>query len=260
MTHVPAVPAQDLDKRMFDSKYRTEMPVLITGLSQRWKAHTRWEPSKLKLVLGDLMVQPFVALDDVHFLENEGMVERREMRFGQVLEHVFEGRPLQSAAVKSCPTNSTPARTFVHRDGTRITTNSSAYSSMDNQVPLDIRAGSRVYLRGALFSTLRADIEVPEFMEGGNANLSKDLSGIWYSNSFRAALGLCMSPDTVPYYSAACILLSRVGSAGCITPLHFDAWHGILCQVRGRKRVTLFSPEDTNNIYPYASIHMSLRS
>ena len=61
--------------------------------------------------------------------------------------------------------------------------------------------------------------DVPAFMSG-HADLDEELSGIW------------------------------IGSQGCVTPLHFDPWHGILCQVRGRKRVTLFSPEDTENIYP----------
>eukprot|EP01050_Picozoa_sp_SAG11_P031294 SAG11_NODE_9664_length_891_cov_0.993687_1_plen_108_part_00 len=59
----------------------------------------------------------------------------------------------------------------------------------------------------------------PPFMNG-KGDFDSELSGIW------------------------------IGSAGCVTPLHFDPWHGILCQIRGCKRVTLFSPEDTDYIYP----------
>jgi hypothetical protein len=40
-----------------------------------------------------------------------------------------------------------------------------------------------------------------------------------------------------------------VSSPGCITPLHFDLCHGLLCQVRGRKRVLLAEPLATRSLY-----------
>ena len=35
-----------------------------------------------------------------------------------------------------------------------------------------------------------------------------------------------------------------LGSAGCVTPLHYDLCHGFLVGVRGVKVVTYFSPDD----------------
>jgi hypothetical protein len=40
-----------------------------------------------------------------------------------------------------------------------------------------------------------------------------------------------------------------IGSAGTITPLHFDTCHGLLCVVQGTKKVVLFPPEDTMYLY-----------
>ena len=40
-----------------------------------------------------------------------------------------------------------------------------------------------------------------------------------------------------------------IGPAGSITPLHFDACETFLCQLQGRKRVTLFSPEQKRHLY-----------
>ncbi|CAH1238274.1 KDM8 [Branchiostoma lanceolatum] len=45
-----------------------------------------------------------------------------------------------------------------------------------------------------------------------------------------------------------------LGSAGNITPLHYDRNHGLLSQIVGCKELVLFSHEDTNNLYPYSSL------
>ncbi|EDO49037.1 predicted protein [Nematostella vectensis] len=42
-----------------------------------------------------------------------------------------------------------------------------------------------------------------------------------------------------------------VGTAGNITPLHYDRNHGLLMQIRGQKKIILFSTEDTNFLYPF---------
>jgi hypothetical protein len=39
------------------------------------------------------------------------------------------------------------------------------------------------------------------------------------------------------------------GGQGCVTHLHYDTDHNFLVQVRGRKEVTLFSPDDTRYLY-----------
>jgi hypothetical protein len=40
-----------------------------------------------------------------------------------------------------------------------------------------------------------------------------------------------------------------VGSAGCLTPLHYDMSDGLLAQVIGTKRVWLFAPTDMDRVY-----------
>jgi len=40
-----------------------------------------------------------------------------------------------------------------------------------------------------------------------------------------------------------------IGSKGNITPLHYDRCHGILCQLKGTKTLTLFRPKDTRYLY-----------
>ena len=47
-----------------------------------------------------------------------------------------------------------------------------------------------------------------------------------------------------------------IGSKGVTTPLHHDAWTGLLFQFTGSKRVLMFPPEDRTNIYftsPFAA-------
>lgn len=41
-----------------------------------------------------------------------------------------------------------------------------------------------------------------------------------------------------------------IGPAGNISPLHYDGADNFLCQVRGRKRLVLFAPSDTDSLYP----------
>lgn len=40
-----------------------------------------------------------------------------------------------------------------------------------------------------------------------------------------------------------------IGSEGVVTPLHCDAWPGLLFQTHGSKRVAIFSPGDAANLY-----------
>ena len=132
---------------------------------------------------GDLEVQPFIAFDNVHFLENESLVERRTMPLSQVIEHVFEGRPVTlgkheapKAVVAAAPP---PAkRRFAHANGISISTTAFSVMSTASVMPEEPAAqvvANRIYLRGALFDKLRDDIQVPAFMEGGNAKLSDTL-------------------------------------------------------------------------------------
>jgi Cupin-like domain len=46
-----------------------------------------------------------------------------------------------------------------------------------------------------------------------------------------------------------------VGPGGHLEPLHHDGMDGTLSQFRGAKRVSLFSPKQTNNLYPFPISH-----
>lgn len=60
------------------------------------------------------------------------------------------------------------------------------------------------------------------------------------------AQGLARLVPNEPEKSASGIW---VGSKGVVTPLHYDAWTGLLFQLHGAKRVLMFAPEDGVNLY-----------
>jgi hypothetical protein len=41
-----------------------------------------------------------------------------------------------------------------------------------------------------------------------------------------------------------------IGGGGCRTPLHYDSPENLLVQIAGRKKITLFPPEQSANLYP----------
>jgi hypothetical protein len=50
-----------------------------------------------------------------------------------------------------------------------------------------------------------------------------------------------------------------VGPAGHVEPLHYDPMDGVLMQLRGAKRVRLFAPEQSANLYPFPLLGGALR-
>lgn len=53
-----------------------------------------------------------------------------------------------------------------------------------------------------------------------------------------------------------------MGQGGNLTSLHYDHWHGFLSQVYGRKKVVLFSPLESPNVYnrsPFSAIAVKAR-
>ena len=45
--------------------------------------------------------------------------------------------------------------------------------------------------------------------------------------------------------------LLLVGERGTVTPCHYDEQHNLYAQIRGKKRVTLFSPDQFASLYPH---------
>ena len=57
-----------------------------------------------------------------------------------------------------------------------------------------------------------------------------------------------------PVYCSRRILLKKnlwLGGEGASVGLHYDMTHNIVAQITGRRKVLLFSPEDSSNLYPY---------
>ena len=48
------------------------------------------------------------------------------------------------------------------------------------------------------------------------------------------------------------------GPGSNVSPLHYDSMHNFLTQIRGRKRVLLFHPDEIRRLYPFAFHHRSL--
>eukprot|EP01135_Chromosphaera_perkinsii_P001324 Nk52_evm51s164 gene=Nk52_evmTU51s164 len=46
-----------------------------------------------------------------------------------------------------------------------------------------------------------------------------------------------------------------VGAQGVVTPCHYDEYHNLLAQVKGKKRFLLFGPDNFKNLYPYPVHH-----
>lgn len=58
----------------------------------------------------------------------------------------------------------------------------------------------------------------------------------------------------VPVYCKRRVLLKRnlwVGGKGACSDLHYDMTHNLVAQVVGRRRVLLFGPEQTGDLYPF---------
>jgi hypothetical protein len=58
---------------------------------------------------------------------------------------------------------------------------------------------------------------------------------------------------SLPYFDNGSYMVSNVwiGGAGIVSPLHHDSMHNIFLQVTGRKRFVLFSPADSQYLYPF---------
>ncbi|KAL0130444.1 hypothetical protein PUN28_002250 [Cardiocondyla obscurior] len=62
----------------------------------------------------------------------------------------------------------------------------------------------------------------------------------------------CFSDSEENYAKSADVDINAwFGPANTVSPLHFDPKNNLLCQVFGYKRIILYSPAETNNLYPH---------
>ena len=87
----------------------------------------------------------------------------------------------------------------------------------------------------AQIPSLRNDISIPDYC---------------YTNPPAPAPGTPLSNQSAPDKLEEPLLNAWFGPADTVSPLHTDPYHNILCQVVGKKYVRLYSPEETEKLYP----------
>ncbi|KAI9706092.1 MAG: hypothetical protein M1836_005498 [Candelina mexicana] len=82
--------------------------------------------------------------------------------------------------------------------------------------------------------SLRNDISIPDYC---------------YTNPPKPAEGTPLAETDIAQLEEP-LLNAWFGPAGTISPLHTDPYHNVLCQVVGKKYVRLYSPHETERVYP----------
>ncbi|KAI4089650.1 MAG: hypothetical protein LQ344_005221 [Seirophora lacunosa] len=93
----------------------------------------------------------------------------------------------------------------------------------------------------AQIPSLRNDIAVPDYCYTEPPPLKAAVKDAGFSTADVAA---------PPPKLDEPLLNAWFGPAGTVSPLHTDPYHNILCQVVGKKYVRLYSPEQTDKLYP----------
>lgn len=108
---------------------------------------------------------------------------------------------------------------------------------MDTYI-LDPQGESLAYLAQhdlfAQIPSLRSDISVPD---------------LCYTDPPPPPDGSFVAEKKIPHLEEP-LLNAWFGPAGTISPLHTDPYHNILCQVVGKKYVRLYSPDQSEKLYP----------
>jgi len=86
----------------------------------------------------------------------------------------------------------------------------------------------------AQIPSLRNDISIPD---------------LCYTDPPPLPLWSSVAQNKIPHLEEP-LLNAWFGPAGTISPLHTDPYHNILCQVVGKKYVRLYSPDQSENLYP----------
>jgi len=92
---------------------------------------------------------------------------------------------------------------------------------------------------------------IDSFISGSYVNKSYYLQQLSIAANFPQLLNDLENPDLNADTDLVEVVNLWVGGGGCVTSLHFDASNNFLAQVRGKKEITFFAPEDT--VYLYAN-------
>lgn len=124
-----------------------------------------------------------------------------------------------------------------HFDGPFARVASMLFGRRDPRVARVARGGDRFYARAPLAGGLRDDCSLDALEE---------LVGATTISEAGTAAG-----NARHFKQAKCGVW--LGSAGCVTPLHYDMCHGFLAGVLGTKHFTYFSADDFRSLYPRAA-------
>jgi hypothetical protein len=211
-----------LSHREFEACFRHQRPILIRGGAGSWPARAAWaNAAHLRGLLAE-EVLVLRALDGKRFLKRDCAHEQRA--WSSVVDELFggegfggEGREGDGEGGEGSGDGGEDGGDGTSGDGA-----SRAGSRADGTEGGGARA--RLYVRAPLKGALRAAVALDglETLVGGAVEphrFKEANCGVW------------------------------LGSAGCVTPLHYDLCHGFLVGVHGVKEVTYFAPGDYGALY-----------
>jgi hypothetical protein len=135
------------------------------------------------------------------------------------------------------------------------------------------------YMQADVPSHLRGDLELEQLLEQLTVAAQAaafDLQGDSYMNGFDLLDGSSSSNGSSSDWAHAPGLAARlrpadpevvvtqqprmwVSPAGAVSPTHYDTSHSFLIQLRGRKRMLFWSPDQLGGLYPYPETHLLRR-
>lgn len=97
-------------------------------------------------------------------------------------------------------------------------------------------------------------VEAMDFARYLEALAGADAPPFYLRHPLTAADAALEADFETPEYCRKRLVLKRnlwIGARGTASDLHYDMTHNVVAQVTGHRRVVLFAPEDTQNLYPY---------
>lgn len=224
-----------LSKDIFDAKYRHKAPLHLPKFAAGWAALERWsDPSHLASLL-DEDVLVLQSRNSQRFLKRD--CEQMMQPFGAVVHRLFGGG-----------------------DGGESAAGAAAGAACADGASGGGGEGGASYARAPLRAGLRAEVDLQ-----GLAHLAGCVEQVSGCGGAGAAAVEDARPSAASDADSGSTTSGNaggggaalrdancgvwLGSAGNITPLHYDLCHGFLVQVIGTKTVTYFEPDDFRRLY-----------